>query len=72
MSQENNHPSHPIRNFFYVLWSLINIFAFVGLFVAISLPVLPYRLIYIFAAATLLVLALVFGVFRPLFGSKHR
>ena len=27
-----NHPTHPVRNFFYVLWSFLNILAFAGLF----------------------------------------
>ena len=73
MKQENNHPNHPVRNFFYMLWSLLNAVAFVALFVLITLPFpIPYRFLYVFAAATVLLLALVFGFFRPLFRVKRQ
>ena len=70
--KKNDHPTHPVRNFFYLLWTLVNTLAFVGFFVAISLPVLPYRAVWLFVTAVLLVLAVVFGIFRPLFGVARR
>lgn len=71
MQQENNHPTHPVRNFFYVLWSFLNILAFVGLFVALATKDLPYRPVCIIVAAALLILALLFGFFRPLLRAKR-
>ena len=72
MSQKNSHPSHPIRNFFYLLWSLLNTLAFVGLFVFLTLPVLPYRPIFLFVTLVVLLLALVFGVIRPALKVKRK
>lgn len=68
----NDHPTHPVRNFFYVLWSFLNIFAFAGLFFALATPALPFRPVIILAAATVLVLALLLGFFRPLLTAGRR
>lgn len=68
MEEQNNaHPSHPVRNFFYVLWSLVNAFCFIGLFYALYDPHIPLRPVFVLATATVLVFALIFGFFRPLF-----
>ena len=67
-----NHPTHPVRNFFYVLWSFLNILAFAGLFFALATPTLPFRAVIILASATLLVFALLFGFFRPLLTAGRR
>ena len=65
--QNKSHPSHPVRNFFYVLWSLVNVFCFIGLFYALYAPDIPLRPVFVLATATVLVFALIFGFFRPLF-----
>ncbi len=71
MSQNEKHPSHPVRNFFYLLWSLVNTLAFVGLFVVITLPV-PYKPVVNFVLLVVLLLAVVFGIIRPLFKLKRK
>ena len=65
--QMDAHPAHPVRNFFYVLWSLVNILCFAGLFFALATVTLPLRPVFVLATATVLVFALIFGFFRPLF-----
>ena len=72
MNETNKHPAHPVRNFFYVLWSVVNALAFVGLFFALATEKLPYRPYIVIGTATLLVFALVFGFFRPLLKRRHR
>lgn len=72
MKEQNNHPAHPVRNFFYVLWSLINALAFAGFFFALAEEKLPYRPYLVIGTATLLVFALVFGIFRPLLKRRPR
>lgn len=67
-----NHPTHPVRNFFYVLWSFVNIFAFAGLFFALATASLPYRPVIVLLCGALLVFALLFGFFRPLLTVKRR
>ena len=65
--RQDAHPAHPVRNFFYVLWSFVNVLCFVGLFFALANPALPLRPVFVIATATVLVFALIFGFFRPLF-----
>lgn len=71
MQQENNHPTHPIRNFFYVLWSFLNMLAFVGFFVALATEDLPLRPVLIIGTAVVMIFALLFGFFRPLLRAKR-
>lgn len=70
MQHENNHPAHPIRNFFYVIYSLINLSAFIGFFYAICNTALPLRSLCIAVTAGVLALALIAGVFLPLRRAK--
>ena len=72
MKNTASHPTHPVRNFFYVLWSVVNAVAFVGLFLALATETLPYRPYVIIGTATVLVLALVLGFFRPLLRRRPR
>ena len=67
MSQEREHRAHPVRNFFYVIYSLFNLLAFLGFFYALYAVSLPLRTVYLIVTGAVLVLALFVGVFRPLF-----
>ena len=65
-----SHPAHPIRNFFYVLWSLLNAAAFVlGFFLLVCEPC-PYGTLLMLLCAVTVLVALVFGVIRPLVRGK--
>ena len=72
MMHENGHRAHPVRNFFYTLYSLLNIFAFATFFCALAQKDLPLRPMLLVVAGTFILLALFFGVLRPLFRIKHR
>ncbi len=72
MQKESTHPEHPIRNFFYLLWSLVNALSYVGFFYALATPTLPYRGILLPMLGAALCIALIFGVFCPLFGKKKK
>ena len=71
-NKETAHPTHPVRNFFYVLWSLLNLFAFLAFFFALSREALPLRMPILIGAGAVLALAIFFGFFRPLFTAKRR
>ena len=64
--QENTHPTHPVRNFFYTLWSLVNLASFLLLFYALDAADSSLRIPMIVGAGAFLLVALVFGFFRPL------
>lgn len=66
MNETKNHPAHPVRNFLYAIWSLVNALAFAGFFFALATRTLPYRPTVILGCATLMVIGAVFGFFRPL------
>ena len=69
---DGSHPKHPVRNFFYVIWSLFNILCFVGFFYALYAPTLSVRWLVLIATGGVCVLAFVFGVFRPLAATRRR
>ncbi len=64
--QESTHPAHPVRNFFYTLWSLLNLASFLVLFYALSMEASPLRIPLLLGAGGVLLIALAFGFFRPL------
>ena len=67
---ESAHPAHPVRNFFYVLWSLLNALAFaLGFFVLAAEP-FPYSTAVLALCAVTVLLALGFGIIRPLISRK--
>ena len=67
MSHKNERRAHPVRNFFYVVYSLFNLVAFLAFFYALYAVTFPMRGIFLVVAGGALVLALAVGVFRPLF-----
>lgn len=69
---DGSHPKHPVRNFFYVIWSLFNILCFVGFFYALYSPALSVRWLVLIATGGVCVLAFVFGIFRPLTATRRR
>ena len=71
MSHKNNHRAHPVRNFFYILYSLLNILAFVGFFYALYSIGLSVRIPVLVLTGVLLALALAMGVVRPLLRAKR-
>lgn len=67
---ENAHPAHPVRNFFYVLWSLLNALAFALGFFLFAVEPFPYSTVVLFLCAVTVLAAIVFGIIRPLFRGK--
>lgn len=66
MSHENEHRAHPVRNFFYVIYSIINLAAFVGFFYALASVSLPLRSVVLIVTGAVLALGVSVGVVRPL------
>ena len=66
-----NHREHPVRNFFYVLYSVTNIFAFAVFFFALYRDSLTARIPIMIVAGALLALALCVGVIRPFARGKR-
>ena len=66
-----NHREHPVRNFFYVLYSVTNIFAFAAFFFALYRDSLTARIPIMVVAGAFLALALCVGVIRPLARGKR-
>ena len=71
MAHENGHPSHPVRNFFYTLYSLFNAAAFLGFFYALYAVELPMRTLHLALTGALVLLGLFFGVLRPIRRAKR-
>ncbi|MBE6568243.1 MAG: hypothetical protein E7657_06265 [Ruminococcaceae bacterium] len=71
MARETEHRAHPVRNFFYVLYSFLNIIAFVGFFYALYSVTLPMRTLILILTGIILALALAMGVIRPLFRARR-
>ena len=71
MSNNNNHPAHPVRNFFYTLYSILNALAFVVFFYALYSVSLPMRAVVLCVSGALVVCALVFGMLRPLLRARR-
>ena len=67
----NNHPAHPVRNFFYTLYSILNALAFVVFFYALYSATLPMRVIVLCVSGALVACALAFGAIRPLLRAKR-
>ena len=71
MANEKQHPAHPVRNFFYTLYSLVNIFAFAAFFYALYAPTLPSRIAVLIGTGVLVMLGIAFGVIRPMCRAKR-
>lgn len=69
--QADGHREHPVRNFFYVLYSVVNIVAFLGFFCALYVDGMTARIPILIATGALLAVALFTGVVRPLMRRKH-
>ena len=62
---DKGHGSHPVRNFGYLLYTLLNAAAFVGLFYGIGTANAPLAAL----CAALVLLAFLVGIVRPM---RHR
>ena len=71
MSREAEHRAHPVRNFFYVLYSVLNIAAFAVFFYVLYTPTLPMRTLLLILTAALTALALFVGALRPFFRARR-
>ena len=71
MSRETEHRAHPVRNFFYVLYSFLNILAFVVFFYLLYNVELPMRTLLLVLTGAILALALFAGVVRPLWRARR-
>ena len=71
MAHDNGHGAHPVRNFFYTLYSLLNLLAFVGFFFAFYAIGFPMRRMSLVVTGAILLFALIFGVLRPLARRKR-
>lgn len=69
MAQQRNessqHPNHPVRNFFYILWLLVVSVAFLALFVGISLFADVLGKILAAGGAAILLLGVIVGIIVP-------
>ena len=69
MAQQKNesstHPNHPVRNFFYVLWLILVLAAFVSLFVGITLFADVLGKILAAGGAAILLLGVIVGIIVP-------
>lgn len=70
MTNENGHAAHPVRNFFYILLSLLNLAAFLGFFYALATPALLHRYVFCVLCGAWTALALVGCLIRPLFRAR--
>ena len=70
MTNENGHAAHPVRNFFYILLSLLNLAAFLGFFYALATPALVHRQVICIVCGAWVVIALAFCLLRPLFRAR--
>lgn len=69
MAQQRNessqHPNHPVRNFFYILWLLAVSVAFLALFVGIALFADVLGKILVAGGGAILLLGVVVGIIVP-------
>lgn len=72
MSNQSEHRAHPVRNFFYVLYSLFNLAAFLCFFYALYAITLPMRVIFLIVTGAVLVFAFCFCVVRPILSSRPK
>ena len=64
--EDNGHPKHPIRNFFYTFWMVLLAAAFVGFWYGLEqVDTIPGKII-ISACGALLVIGLLCGLFIPI------
>ena len=69
MAQQRNessqHPNHPVRNFFYILWLLVVSVAFLALFVGIALFAETLGKILVAGGGAILLLGVIVGILVP-------
>lgn len=64
--EDNGHPKHPVRNFFYAFWMVLLAAAFVGFWYGLEqVSTIPGKII-ISACGALLAIGLLCGVFIPI------
>ena len=71
MARDNGHRAHPVRNFFYTLYSLLNAFAFVFFFYVLYAVNFPMPMLHLIAAGAIVLVGLIVGVLRPLFRRRR-
>ena len=71
MAKEQQHASHPVRNFFYTLYSLLNVFAFAAFFYALYAKALPMRTPVLIVTGALVVIGIALGWIRPMLRAKR-
>jgi membrane protein YdbS with pleckstrin-like domain len=64
-NESNQHPNHPVRNFFYILWLLVVSVAFLALFVGIALFADVLGKILAAGGAAILLLGVIVGILIP-------
>ena len=70
---KNEHKNKPVRNFFYAFFCVVVAFAFTGFSYTWYFENTPYRMEIFFACSLILILAVLFGIIKPLFKlSKKR
>ena len=71
MARQNGHRAHPVRNFFYTLYSLLNAAAFVGFFYALYAPNFPMRTMHLVVTGAVVLVGLLVGILGPLFRRRR-
>ena len=64
---KNEHKNKPVRNFFYAFFCVIESFAFIGFWYTWYFEKTPYRMAILVACAAIIILAVFFGIFKPIF-----
>ena len=64
--QDNGHPRHPVRNFFYVFWLILLAAAFAGLWYGIKHVATTEGKILVSACGAILVIGLLCGLIVPI------
>lgn len=64
---KNKHKERPIRNFFYTVFCIVISLAFVSLWYSLLFPQTAYRNEILIVSASVLIIAVIFGIILPLF-----
>ena len=70
-TESNEHPRHPVRNFFYMLWMVLLCAAFTGIFVGLAMMMktavlFTAGIIVLAASALLLIIGIFAGILSPI------
>ena len=65
-NQDNGHPRHPVRNFFYMLWMILLSCSFAGFWYGAKHVATTEGKIIVSACGVLIAIGLLLGLFLPI------